>query len=62
MPAEYLRFMTLTYYGHSCFSLKTSDQILLFDPFITPNELAANIDIEKIRAAIVEGEFDSLLN
>jgi L-ascorbate metabolism protein UlaG (beta-lactamase superfamily) len=40
--------MTLTYYGHSCFSLKVGEEVLLFDPFITPNELASQIDINSI--------------
>lgn len=42
--------MTLTYYGHSCFSLAIGGQTLLFDPFITRNELAGHIDISKIKA------------
>ena len=42
--------MTLTYYGHSCFALTVRDQILLFDPFISPNEMARAIDINTIRA------------
>ncbi|MCX7929627.1 MAG: metal-dependent hydrolase [Chlorobi bacterium] len=37
--------MELTYYGHSCFVVKLpSGERLLFDPFITPNPLAAGID------------------
>ena len=48
--AEYLRQMKLTYYGHSCFALTVESQILLFDPFITPNELAANINLSDIKA------------
>lgn len=31
--------MTLTYFGHSCFLLKTKKAAILFDPFISPNEL-----------------------
>ncbi|HNR06369.1 MAG TPA: metal-dependent hydrolase [Saprospiraceae bacterium] len=42
--------MKLTYYGHSCFSVKIKQKILLFDPFITGNELAGHIDISKITA------------
>lgn len=42
--------MTLTYYGHSCFSLAVGDTVLLFDPFITPNDLAAAVDINNIKA------------
>lgn len=41
--------MTITYYGHSCFAIATKGQTLLFDPFITPNELAKDISIESIK-------------
>jgi L-ascorbate metabolism protein UlaG (beta-lactamase superfamily) len=43
--------MKLTYYGHSCFSVLIKGKRLLFDPFITFNELANNIiDIDTIKA------------
>jgi L-ascorbate metabolism protein UlaG (beta-lactamase superfamily) len=42
--------MNLTYYGHSCFSVTANDKKLLFDPFITGNELAKHIDINTIEA------------
>lgn len=42
--------MKLTYYGHSCFSVEISGKKLLFDPFITGNELAKDIDIADIDA------------
>ena len=42
--------MKITYYGHSCFSVYTGGKILLFDPFISPNELARNINISDIKA------------
>ncbi len=42
--------MKVTYYGHSCFGVGMNDANLLFDPFITPNELAKNIDVSKIKA------------
>lgn len=42
--------MLLTNFGHSCFSVKIEDKTILFDPFITPNELAAAIDINTIEA------------
>lgn len=42
--------MEFTYYGHSCFLVHTGTHRLLFDPFITHNELAKNIDITKIEA------------
>src|SRR5688572_12189038 len=43
--------MELTYYGHSCFSARIGTKQLLFDPFITPNDLANNIvEVDKIKA------------
>ena len=42
--------MKITYYGHSCFGAHVANKHLLFDPFITGNELASNIDIKKIPA------------
>ena len=32
--------MEFTYYGHSCFCAKVQGKKLLFDPFISENELA----------------------
>ena len=40
--------MRITYYGHSCFMAEIKGKKLLFDPFITPNELAKNINIADI--------------
>ncbi|MDR1146010.1 MAG: metal-dependent hydrolase [Verrucomicrobiales bacterium] len=42
--------MQLTYFGHSCFSVAASGRTLLFDPFITPNPLAAHIDVDTVSA------------
>lgn len=42
--------MKFTYYGHSCFSIEANGKTLLFDPFITGNELAKHIDVNKIKA------------
>ncbi len=42
--------MKITYYGHSCFGVEVNGKHLLFDPFITPNELAKDIDLTKIKA------------
>ncbi len=42
--------MKITYYGHSCFLLETEGKSILFDPFITPNELANSIDANIIKA------------
>ncbi len=55
--------MKVTYYGHSCFAVETGGRILLFDPFITPNEQAHSIDINKVRADFIlisHGHFDHL--
>ncbi|MGB4844220.1 MAG: metal-dependent hydrolase [Ferruginibacter sp.] len=42
--------MQFTYYGHSCFSVEINGKKLLFDPFITGNDLAKDIDINSIEA------------
>lgn len=42
--------MKFTYYGHACFAVEIKGKHILFDPFITPNELAKDIDISKIKA------------
>jgi len=42
--------MELTYYGHSCFSVGINGKKVLFDPFISPNELAAGVDVNKVGA------------
>jgi len=43
--------MKLTYYGHACFLLETKGKKLLFDPFITPNELTkGKVEVENIEA------------
>ena len=41
--------MKITYFGHACFQIELEDKVLLFDPFITPNELAKDIDITSIK-------------
>jgi len=42
--------MKITYYGHACFGAEVAQKALLFDPFITGNELARNIDVKKVPA------------
>ena len=42
--------MELTYFGHSCFSVVIGGKDVLFDPFITPNELAKDVEVNSIRA------------
>ena len=41
--------MKVTYFGHSSFLVISEGKKLLFDPFITPNELAEKIDIKEIK-------------
>ncbi|MBK9257586.1 MAG: metal-dependent hydrolase [Saprospiraceae bacterium] len=45
--------MTLKYLGQSGFQMQLSDKILIFDPFISPNPLASEIDIETLEADYV---------
>jgi L-ascorbate metabolism protein UlaG (beta-lactamase superfamily) len=42
-------YMKATYYGHACFMIEVAGKKLLFDPFITDNPLARDIDISKIK-------------
>ena len=42
--------MKVIYYGHSCFSVRVGNKTLLFDPFITGNDLAKAMDARKIPA------------
>lgn len=42
--------MELTFYGHACFCVNIKGKVLLFDPFITPNEKASHIDINSVKA------------
>lgn len=46
-------FMTITYYGHSCFLVETLGQKVLIDPFITGNSLAQSIQPETIEASFI---------
>lgn len=45
--------MEITYYGHSCFLVKTADHKVLFDPFISPNPLASKIDVNNVQADFI---------
>lgn len=45
--------MNITYYGHSCFGVEVNGKHLLFDPYITPNPLAASVDINTIKADFI---------
>jgi L-ascorbate metabolism protein UlaG (beta-lactamase superfamily) len=57
--------MKFTYYGHSCFSVVAGGKKILFDPFISPNELAKDIDIDTIEADYIfisHGHFDHVFD
>lgn len=57
--------MKVTYYGHSCFSVYANGKNLLFDPFITPNELAKDIDVDAIKADYIfisHAHYDHILD
>lgn len=42
--------MKFTYFGHASFSVTIMNKHLLFDPFISPNELAKDINLDTIAA------------
>jgi len=42
--------MEFTFFGHACFGVEVNGKHLLFDPFITPNEKASHIEVNKIKA------------
>lgn len=42
--------MKLTFYGQACFMVELAGKKLLFDPFISDNPLAKDIDIQSIQA------------
>jgi len=57
--------MKITYYGHSCFSVVAGGKNILFDPFISGNELAKDINIDEIEADYIfvsHGHFDHILD
>lgn len=42
--------MKFTFYGHACFMVEAAGKKLLFDPFISGNDNAKDIDIQSIEA------------
>ena len=42
--------MKVTSYGHSCFMVEVKGKRLLFDPYISPNPNAKEIDVNKVQA------------
>ncbi len=45
--------MKVTYYGHACFSATIGGKHLLFDPFISGNPLAKDIDVKSLPADFI---------
>ncbi|EOZ99086.1 hypothetical protein A33Q_0794 [Indibacter alkaliphilus LW1] len=43
----------ITYYGHSAFLVKMGGKSIIFDPFISPNEKASEIDVSSLKADYV---------
>jgi L-ascorbate metabolism protein UlaG (beta-lactamase superfamily) len=55
--------MKITYYGHACFAVLAGGKHILFDPFISGNELAKDIDLNSIEADYIfvsHGHFDHM--
>jgi L-ascorbate metabolism protein UlaG (beta-lactamase superfamily) len=53
--------MKVQYYGHSCFAVETAGKTLLFDPFISGNELARTVDVGRVPADYIlvsHGHYD----
>ena len=53
--------MKITYYGHYTFLIEVSGKSLLFDPFISQNELASSVDISQLKPdylLLSHGHFD----
>ncbi len=42
--------MNITFYGHACFGIEVDGQNILFDPFISPNDLAKHIKVDEVKA------------
>lgn len=42
--------MKLTYYGHASFGMEMKGKNIIFDPFISHNELAKTIDVQQLKA------------
>ncbi len=45
--------MKVTYLGHACVHVEVAGTRILIDPFITPNELAKDIDVDALEADYV---------
>lgn len=57
--------MKFTFYGHSCFSFEFNEKKILFDPFISGNELAKQIHTDAMEAdyiILTHGHTDHILD
>jgi L-ascorbate metabolism protein UlaG (beta-lactamase superfamily) len=57
--------MKFTYYGHACFAVQIKGKHILFDPFISGNPLAKDVDINSIKADYIlvsHGHQDHMLD
>lgn len=53
--------MKITYFGHACFLIETKGMTLMFDPFVTQNELAKDINLADYKIdymLLSHGHFD----
>ncbi|WP_010520081.1 metal-dependent hydrolase [Croceivirga radicis] len=57
--------MRITFLGHASFQIEIDNTVLLIDPFISANELASHIDVNKLKAdyiLITHGHQDHVLD
>jgi len=57
--------MEIIFYGHACFSVNYNGKLLLFDPFISGNDLAKGINVDEIQADYIllsHGHQDHILD
>lgn len=57
--------MKFTYFGHACFQVEIAGKKILFDPFISGNDLASSIDVNSIEADYIlvsHGHMDHVLD
>ena len=57
--------MKVTFYGHACTLIEIGTTKVLFDPFISGNELARHIDVNSIEADYIllsHGHEDHMLD
>jgi len=45
--------MKIYYYGHFCFAVEAGGKRILFDPYVTPNKLAKDVDVDEIPADFI---------